>query len=394
MEATFKPLLRQIDVIPGEYQGIPVIFLRDPVGFIDEVIALPREIVFILAFMDGDHDLRDLQVEITRRTGQIVPLEEIQRLVEFLDEKGFLWSQRFEEFKERVYQKWFQQPYRLMAHANSAYPLEEERAKEFLEEILALVSLDKAQSPKILIAPHIDLRVGAKAYALAYKRFKLPPGARVIILGVGHYLDFPYSVLTKDILTPFGNLRIDKGGLLYLANSKRIELFPDHIAHKLEHSVEFQSLFLHYLNGDNIAVLPFLIGPYKIIKLNEDLVNNFLMALAELVDEKTYLVLGIDFCHLGYRYGDTFGVNEELKRKALGTDKALLESAFEGKKEEVEKIILSEEKMKICGSSCLFLLAKLIQFLGVKGQGEIFYQDFLPFGEGSGVSVVSAGYFF
>jgi len=393
-EPEYKPLLRQIDLIPGEYEGQPVFFLRDPVGIVDEIIALPQAIVFLLAMMDGEHDLRDLQAEATKRSETLVPLEEIEKLVSFLDEKGFLWSKTFEEVKEKAYQSWFQLRLRPMAHANSAYPLEEGPAREFISQILGFVQPNGGQPPRILIAPHIDLRVGFRSYAEAYQRFHLPAGSRVIILGVGHYLDFPFSVLTKDMATPFGVLRNDRGGLLYLARSKNLELFPDHLAHKLEHSLEFQALFIHYLKGQEVTALPFLIGSFHLLKQREDLLEGLLEGLLELLDERTYLVLGIDFCHLGLRYGDPTPLDQGLAEKALTLDLEMMELAFEGKAEELEKLILSSFPMKVCGASTLYLVGKLIEKGGFKGKGEIFYQEMLPFGEGSGVSVASAGYFF
>lgn len=393
LDPGYKPLLRQVDLISGEYQGQPVVFLRDPVGIVEEIIALPQGIIYLLALMDGNHDLRDLQAEATKRSGQLVPYEEIEKLVRFLDEKGFLWSQTFEAIKERAYRAWFQQRLRPMAHANSAYPLEEHSAREFLQQILNLAKVDSASPPRILIAPHIDLRVGARAYAEAYKRFNLPSGSRVIILGVGHYLDYPYSILTKDMATPFGILRNDRGGLLYLSRSKGLELFPDHLAHKLEHSIEFQGLFLHYLKGSEIVVLPILISSFFVLWQNQELVEKLVEGLLELFDERTYLVLGIDFCHLGLRYGDPYPLNLALAERALHLDREIIEITFSGKSKNLEEILTEKERMKICGGGPLYLLSLFIEKGSFKGRGEIFHQEMLPFGEGSGVSVAVAGYF-
>ncbi|MEZ0344091.1 MAG: AmmeMemoRadiSam system protein B [Caldimicrobium sp.] len=389
----YKPVLRYVDLIPGKYQGQPVFFLRDPVGIVEEVVAIPQGIVYLLTLMDGNHDLRDLQAEATKRSGQIVPYEEIEKLIKFLDEKGFLWSETFEEIKERAYAQWFQQKIRLMAHANSAYPLQEAETRNFLNEILALAKVDGSKPPRILIAPHIDIRVGAKAYAEAYSRFNIPSGSRIIILGVGHHLDYPYSVLTKDMATPFGILRNDRGGLLYLSRSKKLELFPDHLAHKLEHSIEFQGLFLHYLKGNEIIVLPVLIGSLLTLKQNQELVNQFIEGLIDLFDDRTYMVLGIDFCHLGLRYGDPVPLDFQLAERALHLDREVMELAFSGKRRDLEKILTENEKMKICGAGPLYLLSLFIEKGDFQGKGEIFYQEMLPFGEGSGVSVASAGYF-
>ncbi|PMP66951.1 MAG: AmmeMemoRadiSam system protein B [Thermodesulfobacterium geofontis] len=396
MDATFKPILRYVDIIPTKHEGKPVCLLRDPIGIIEEIVVVPQSIVFLLPLMDGKHDLRDLQAEATKRFGEIIPLEEIIKIVNFLDEKGLLWSKNFEEIKNKAYEKWLSLPLRPMAYANQAYPLSASEAQFFIEDILKLCNPDSSKPPKILIAPHIDLRAGAKAFAESYNRFKIPSGSRVIIFGVGHHLDLPWSILTKDIATPFGVIKNDRGGLLYLTKSKQVEVFPNHIAHKLEHSIEFQILFLHHILKDEFVVLPILVGPLIIFFENKtkELLEKFISALSELFDERTYLVLGIDFCHLGPRYGDPFEVSEVHIQKVLETDKKLLELTFNGTSEEFLNEAKNLAPMKICGLSCLYLLNLLLNKMNAKGDYQIFYQEAIPFGKGSIVSVASAGYQF
>jgi AmmeMemoRadiSam system protein B len=388
----YKPVLRYVDAIPSEHNGQPIFLLRDPLGFVEELIAIPRNMALILALMDGKHDLRDLQAEATKQVGQLVPLEEIVKIVKFLDERGLLWSKNFEEIKNKAYSKWFSLPFRPMAHANQAYPLSASEAKFFIEDILKLVNPDSSAPPKILIVPHIDIKAGAKAYAHSYNRFNIPEGSRVIVLGVGHHLDFPYSVLTKDIATPFGIVKNDKGGLFYLNQSKRLELFPDHMAHKLEHSIEFQALFLHHLLKENFVLLPILVGPLPTFFEKKELIEKFAEGIAELIDDTTYIVLGIDFCHLGLRYGDPFEVSDAHIEKALEVDKTLIELTAKASTEEFIKEAEKVAPMKVCGISCLYLTNLILQKAGLKGEFQIYYQEVIPFGQGSAVSVVSGGY--
>ncbi|WP_038055435.1 AmmeMemoRadiSam system protein B [Thermodesulfobacterium hydrogeniphilum] len=388
----FKPILRYMDAIPTEHEGQPVFLLRDPIGIIEELVVIPQNIAFLLSLMDGKHDLRDLQAEATKAAGEIVPIEEIIKIVKFLDEKGLLWSKNFEEIKNKAYSKWFSYPFRPMAHANQAYPLSASEAKFFVEDILKLANPHSSEPPKILIVPHIDIKTGAKAYAESYSRFKIPEGSRIIILGVGHHLDLPFSILTKDIATPFGTVRNDKGGIFYLNKSKKLEIFPDHMAHKLEHSIEFQVLFLHHLLGDGFVVLPILIGPLPTFFPQKDLVEKFAEGIAELLDDSTYLLLAIDFCHLGLRYGDPFEVTDKHINRALEVDKTLIELTSKASTEEFLDKAKEVAPMKICGLSCLFLTNLILQKVDLKGDFKIYYQQAVPFGKGSAVSIVSAGY--
>lgn len=390
----FKPILRYVDLIPAEHQGQPVFLLKDPLGFVDELVVVPHYLTFLLALMNGQNDLRDLQAEATKQFGQIVPIEEIINLVKFLDEKGLLWSKNFEEIKNKVYSRWFSYPFRPMAHANQAYPLSAAEAKFFLDDILNLSSIEKVNKPpKILIAPHIDLRAGGKCYAESYARFKVPQGSRIIVFGVGHHLDLPFSLLTKDIATPFGLVKNDRGGLFYLTTSKKLEVYPDHIAHRLEHSIEFQTLFLHHIIGDGFTILPILIGPLFLIIEVLDQAEKFSEAIAELMtDETTYLILGIDFCHLGLRYGDPFKVSEQHRDQALELDRNLINMTGKVSPQEFLEESKRIQHMKVCGISCLYLTNLILNKLGIDGSFKVYHQEFVPFGEGSAVSIASAGY--
>ncbi len=389
----FKPMLRYVDVIPAEHEGEPVFVLRDPLGFIEELVAIPQNIGFLLTLMDGNHDLRDIQAEATKTVGEIVPIEEIIDVVKFLDEKGLLWSKKFEEIKEKAYSHWFSYPFKPMAHANQAYPLDASEAKAFVEDILNQANTEDSKAPKILIVPHIDIKAGAKTYAEGYVRFNPPEGSRIIIFGVGHHLDLPFSVLTKDIATPFGTVKNDRGGVFYLTNSKKLEIFPDHIAHKLEHSIEFQTLFLHHILKDGFVVLPVLIGPLPIFFHQKEVVENFAGAIAELIDESTYIILAIDFCHLGLRYGDPFEVTEKHINMALDLDRKLMELTFSASEKEFLDKAKEVAPMKVCGLSCLYLTSLILKKAGLSGNLKIYHQQAVPFGQGSIVSVASAGYY-
>ncbi len=400
-EDNFKPVLRYMEIFPSNHQGQPVFLLKDPLGITEEIVVIPQHMGFILPLLDGNHTLRDIQAEASKRYQQIVPMEEIKRVIKFLDEKGLLFGDGFERVKENAYKKWLDLKVRPMAHAGFAYPLKKEEAREFVKDVLSLAKIEEPQEekiPRILIAPHIDLKTGARGFAESYARFKISHGSRIILFGVGHFLDEPFSLLTKDMYTPFGIVKNDKGGAFFLINSKNLELYPDHIAHKLEHSIEFQTLFLNYYLEDGFVVLPFLVGPMDYVKEDKKIVDDLVDGIFELIDENTYIVAGIDYCHLGLRYGDPFPVSFEDKQNALKTDRELTHLALSGKFEEIEKRSEELKNFKICGYSTLYLLAKIVDKLkkekGISPEEKIFYQDVLPFGQGSVVSIVSAGLYF
>ena len=76
-------------------------------------------------------------------------------------------------------------------------------------------------------------------------------------------------------------------------------------------------------------------GPLITLIQNEKLVKDLAIALSELIDDQTYIVLGIDFCHLGLRYGDPFSASFEHGQKAIELDKKLIELSFNGNSKEL-----------------------------------------------------------
>ena len=89
MEDSFKPILRYVDVVPSQHQGKPVFLLIDPLAFVEEIVVVPQYMGFLLALMDGKHDLRDLQAEASKRLGQMVPIEDIKSWWSFWMKRAF-----------------------------------------------------------------------------------------------------------------------------------------------------------------------------------------------------------------------------------------------------------------------------------------------------------------
>jgi Predicted dioxygenase len=119
-------------------------------------------------------------------------------------------------------------------------------------------------------------------------------------------------------VTPFGEAKTDLGLVERLA-SQPAALMEDY-CHSVEHSIEFQVLFLQHLYGPEVKILPILCGSYARsiygggMPEDNDGVKRFLDALGEMAErEKDRLlwVLGIDMAHIGRRYGDPFTATVE-----------------------------------------------------------------------------------
>jgi hypothetical protein len=91
--------------------------------------------------------------------------------------------------------------------------------------------------------------------------------------------------------------------------------------HAVEHSIEFQVVFLQHLYGPNVRVLPILCGPFvKSIyeggmPEDNDRVGCFFDALGNIAardSEQLVWILGVDMAHIGRRYGDPLRATANL----------------------------------------------------------------------------------
>ena len=113
-----------------------------------------------------------------------------------------------------------------------------------------------------LIAPHIDFHRGGPAYAWAYRDLAERCDADLfVIFGTCHAgMADPFALTRKDYDTPFGPARVDQDVVEALATRARQDCFGSELAHRNEHSIEFQAVFLNYLYGGrrDIRIVPVL----------------------------------------------------------------------------------------------------------------------------------------
>src|SRR6202041_3197834 len=190
-----------------------------------------------------------------------------------LDRAYFLDSPAFHERERRVREEFLASPDRPAALAGLCY--EKDPAKLRLELAAffdppegpgRVPTKKKSASLAGLIAPHIDPRRGAAAYAYAYHELmahELPE--LVVILGTSHYGAGPelFSATRKNYATPFGAVETDGAFIDRLAARYNGDLFADEMLHRGEHSIEFQALFLPYALGiRGYQVVPILVSSF------------------------------------------------------------------------------------------------------------------------------------
>jgi AmmeMemoRadiSam system protein B len=246
-----------------------------------------------------------------------------------------------------------------------------------LERILEGAGPGGAGVPKALVAPHIDLGRGGEVYGAAYRRLEAvrvrsgePP--RYVILGISHHpLEKAYALTTKDYETPLGRVDTDRAFVEALGARCRTDFLTDEIAHRDEHSIEFQMLFLRHLMGDDpFTVVPILCGSLagsvRAGTEPDGEVDEMVGALASILDpRRDILVAAVDFAHLGRQFGQELTVTDEVLRDAEAADRRMMEPMAARDARAFFRFIAGEKDARnVCGVPAIYTLLRLL------GQGE------------------------
>lgn len=388
-----KPIIRPVEAFPMEQQDQTLICLRDPSGLAPEPIMLGMGAYFLVTLFDGTNTTLDLQAAFSRRFGEIIPTEKIGELVTALDRAYFLDSPAFAERVRSVREEFRQGPARAAAMAGLCYETEPSRLRAEIESFFerpnapgreALVAAAPASSMAAsaglagLIAPHIDPRRGAAAYAWAYNELRRRERPElIVILGTSHYGAGPelFSATRKDYLTPLGAVPTDRGFVERLASRyaglRGGDLFADEMLHRNEHSIEFQALFLAWALGvEGYQVVPILVSSFHQMvsegapPVDDARVARFLDALREelAAESRRVLILaGVDFAHVGRKFGDSFGLDDGLTARVRREDLALIETIKAGDPGGFFADIARDgDQRKICGLAPMYTQLELL----------------------------------
>ncbi|HVO98322.1 MAG TPA: AmmeMemoRadiSam system protein B [Bryobacteraceae bacterium] len=369
------PRLRHsLDFFPSPVPDRPGLVIRDPFLYSDATLIVPPALAPCLEFFDGEHSTLDLRAYLVRATGQLDVGQLEQHLIDTLSSAGFLEDDAFLQRKEAAEKAFAEAPIREPAHAGSGYPDEKSELVSTLNEYLGDARPDSQPSPIAIAAPHVSPFGGVDAYRAAYSSLSPSDADRTfVVLGTSHYGQPDRLGLTrKPFVTPFGETIPDTRLIdELLAKSGDAAAMEDY-CHSVEHSIEFQIVFLQHLFGPNIRVVPILCGSYatSIYKggppeANEH-VNRMLGALGEIAareGNRLLWVLGIDMAHMGRRYGDPFTAlahRDEMSEVAR-RDRLRMECMEAGDARGFWDLVQeSRDDLKWCGSAPVYTFLKAV----------------------------------
>jgi AmmeMemoRadiSam system protein B len=365
--------------MPSPVEDRPGLLIRDPYGYSGATIIVPPPLIPALECFDGERTELDLRAELARTLGRLDVGDLLDHLRGTLDEAGFLENERLEELKEKKRRAFAEQPFRVPAHAGSAYPEETGELRAFTGECLA-GNATPVEGLVALAAPHVSPEGGWESYRDAF--LALPPSYKdrvFVVLGTSHYGEPEIFGLTrKPYVTPFGQSRTETRLVDWLERRAPRAVRMEDYCHAIEHSIEFQVVFLQAIFGPEVRILPILCGPFQQSMLDgsrpesHERVREFLDALAEMQDREggsLCWVLGVDMAHMGRRYGDrraaraNEGWMEEVERRDTARIGRIVEGDAEGFWSLVQE---NRDDLKWCGTAPFYSFLRAVP--GVRGR--------------------------
>ena len=303
------------DFLPSPDRSKPGLYIRDPYGYSDSTLLIPPPLVAALECFDGVQTTLELRAELVRITGQIQVSDIEKNIYDSLDEAGFLENDRYREMRARREQEFANERDRPAIFAGAAYPEDRDELNDLLRREVG--DSGSKTSTVAVAAPHASPDGGWATYRAAYSSLPSKEQAQdrtFVVLGTSHYgAPERFGLTRKGFVTPFGEARTNTRLVDELAAAAPGAVRMEDYCHAVEHSIEFQVVFLQYLYGPDVNIVPILCGPF--VKslyeggLPEDSeeVRRFFDALSEINAReinRLFWVLGIDMAHIGRRYGD------------------------------------------------------------------------------------------
>jgi hypothetical protein len=359
-----------------EHAGQKMVLLRDRIGYAPDSLLFSPAAVPILANMNGGNSIRDLQADFMRQTGQLVHVEELRNLVEALDENLFLDNDRFRNLAAEEISSFFGSPVRKMRHAGQSYPRDPEELRKKLDSFFRPENggpgfpdpaADRAGEIVGLVAPHIDLNAGGPCFAHAYKSAaETQRPATWIVLGTGHdFIENCFALTVKDFETPLGQVFCDVEICNQLLRRTPFDIRASEYNHRTEHTIEFQAVFLSYLQP-GARIVPILCSfGHEDWNSCSSLVDDFARSLEDLVFDRGHsvgIIASVDMAHVGPRYGDGYKPDEAMIRRNLSSDATLLKLLEQCRADDfIQMINRDANSRNICGVAPLYTMTKALE---------------------------------
>ncbi len=402
------PRLRPLQIQAVKDGERQLLVITDPLGVTPGRPVLGFETIAILELLDGTTSLADIQALVMRESKDLRVGNMVREFVAKLDDMLLLKSPRFEAALAKLNAEWHAEPLRQAMLAGVCYPDEHEALEKFVDEQFAFVAKRMGDAgepmpsatamPRAILAPHLDPRREGHVLARAYTELGADTGLplRIVVFGTGHSLTDDYVALTrKTFETPFGEVPCDTEFVDYVAEQLGDAAYRAELVHRDEHSIEFQLVYLQRrLKYKRFTIVPILCGGFHRLldeqkTPRDEAVIEKLIAAVRAAEQKypgpTLYVAGVDFSHMGPRFGDE-PLDAEAAERLRKTDEKCITAAATGDADQWFKAIAEgDDSTRICGFAPTYCMLRCAE----PGEGRPLFYAESPEPDGSVVTVAA-----
>jgi hypothetical protein len=401
------PRRRPLDAYPIELKDEPFFVLRDTEGLLDDPIVLDPFSFLVWNLLTGEGEVADLQAEIAKYAeGVQVPADRLKSIIHQLDLHLLLESPPVEAKRLEIanaYRSTKTRP--AMFAGRGGYPdsvpaLEKELDGYYSDKLGAGLPDRSKRSdlPRGILSPHIDFKRGGTCYTHAYRPVaEAAPPETCVVLGVAHLTPpSPYILSDKAYATPLGAIEPDLDFIEAFRKRAPKGLEDHEVVHRSEHSIEFQAVFLRHAHRDgDLRIVPILCSSFEPVPSGKSpaevaQVEETIGALAETVrtcGRRVLIVAGVDFAHVGPRFGDDAPLDEKLVKWMTSEDSQSLRHIVAGDAEGFwRSVVMDGNRRHVCGLTATYTALRLLKGAG----GSLKRYGFAPDPAGGIVSFASA----
>lgn len=380
MSEKLPALRHDLDVMPSPVEERPGVLIRDPLGYTPNVMIIPPPLLPLMRFFDGESTELDLREALVRMTGRLDVGEVADHLLSTLRDSGFLMNDAFLEMKDRGERAFATASVREANHAGGGgYPEEPAELRTTFGRYFEGTSKSTEPGARAdgligIAAPHVSPDGGYRSYAAAYA--EVAPSLRgrtFVVLGTSHYgTPDRFGLTRKPFRTPLGDVAVDAALVDRLERAAPDAVTLEDYCHRVEHSIEFQVVFLQHLLGADVRILPILVGAFAKSLLeggapeDEPRLCRFFDALGELHAREAgrlFWVLGVDMAHIGRRYGDRFAAraDEGKMQEVAAQDNARIARMAEGDAAGFWSLVQeNHDELRWCGAAPLYTFLRAV----------------------------------
>lgn len=358
--------------MPSPMEDRPGLLIRDPYHYSDATLIIPPPLVACLELFDGQQTELDLKQALVQITGELDVHELQEHLTSTLSGAGFLHDDAFEQLRDARFREFADAPERAPAHAGSAYPGEPSELRATLRNYMGEARAAENDGLIGIAAPHVSPFGGWECYQSAYNLLAPQHADRIfVVLGTSHYGEPDRFGLTrKPFVTPYGTARTELALVNEIEQRGGAAIKMEDYCHAVEHSIEFQVIFLQHVLGPDVRIVPLLCGPFanSIYRggMPEDNPNvarvfDTLGDIAAREGKRLMFVLGIDMAHMGRRYGDRFAALANVDEMVSVGEKDKQRIDFMNSGDAVgfwNEVQRNQDDLKWCGSSPVYTFMK------------------------------------